>query len=209
MIYPVKNPRITSPFGMRTITDNKGVTTKFHSGVDFAPVVKGEIGDDIISVLDGEVVRLGYDENGYGKYIVIQHSNCCTLYAHLVFKGVKVAVGDKVKQGQVIAMMGNTGHCVGGGRYPGAHLHFEVRDIDFDQRFFTNERDGRKYKAIDPIKAIIGEEVKTMEKTKYEIEIDEAREYVIKNGISDGTDGKKEMTREQLWVMLYRLSKLK
>ncbi len=66
------------------------------------------------------VVRTGGSNGGYGNYIVIAHDNGTqTLYAHNS-KNL-VSVGDKVDQGQTIALMGHTGHAKGN------HVHFEVR----------------------------------------------------------------------------------
>lgn len=84
--------------------------------------------DNIVSHSDGTVV--GYRNNyattdstgnSYGNYVKVKHDNdYYTLYAHMVYKSVKVKTGDKVKKGQVLGAMGNTGHSFG------AHLHFEV-----------------------------------------------------------------------------------
>lgn len=84
--------------------------------------------DNIVSHSDGVVVayRNNYATNdktgnSYGNYVKIKHdNNYYTLYAHMVYKSVKVKTGDYVKKGQVIGSMGNTGHSFG------AHLHFEV-----------------------------------------------------------------------------------
>ena len=60
--------------------------------------------------------------NSYGNYVKIKHdNNYYTLYAHMQYNSVTVKTGDKVKAGDVIGYMGNTGHSFGG------HLHFEVR----------------------------------------------------------------------------------
>jgi len=71
-------------------------------------------------------------ERTYGNYVKIKHDNgYYTLYAHIAYNTVKVKAGERVKKGQVLGYMGNTGYSFGG------HLHFEVRD--------TND------KKIDPV----------------------------------------------------------
>lgn len=91
-----------------------------HTGVDLlAP-----IGTPIHAVLGGvvEVVSNGgMGFRGYGKVIVINHNGeLWTLYSHNSSNNVKV--GQRVKQGDVIAKVGRTG------RATGSHLHFEVRN---------------------------------------------------------------------------------
>jgi hypothetical protein len=88
--------------------------------------------DNIVAHSDGIVVgyRNNYATNdktgnSYGNYVKIKHdNNYYTLYAHMVYKSVKVKTGDKVKKGELLGSMGNTGHS------SGAHLHFEVRRGD-------------------------------------------------------------------------------
>ena len=85
--------------------------------------------DYITAHSDGVVVeyRKSYattdkEGNSYGNYVKIKHdNNYYTLYAHMQYNSVTVKTGDKVKAGDVIGYMGNTGHSFGG------HLHFEVR----------------------------------------------------------------------------------
>lgn len=89
-----------------------------HTGVDIA--VTGGTGTPVLASADG-VVSLAKNTNvGYGRHIIIDHGNgYTTLYAHN--SALYVSVGERVKQGQVIAGMGRTGNATG------VHVHFEVR----------------------------------------------------------------------------------
>jgi len=85
-----------------------------HTGVDIA----AREGDPVWAAADGEVSFAGWD-NYFGNKIEIKHSDKLTsLYGHNAKLLVKV--GDKVKQGQVIALVGTTGQS------SGPHLHYEV-----------------------------------------------------------------------------------
>lgn len=113
--------------GMCIITQNykKGV----HDGVDL--VNTNSKGDHIlgweVAHSAGTVVGYrnnctGFEKGSYGNYVKIKHDNgYYTLYGHMAYNTVKVKTGDKVKKGQVLGYMGNTGYSFGG------HLHFEVR----------------------------------------------------------------------------------
>lgn len=89
-----------------------------YNAVDIA----ARTGTNVLASASGEVIisrTYGYN-GGYGKYIVVKHSNGTqTLYAHLSQNFVYA--GAQVVQGQVIGAVGNTG------RSTGPHLHFEVR----------------------------------------------------------------------------------
>ncbi len=64
-------------------------------------------------------------EFGYGNYVKLDHGNgFTTTYGHLRYPSVTVRLGERVRQGQVLGFMGNTGHSTG------IHLHFEVRYRD-------------------------------------------------------------------------------
>lgn len=97
-----------------------------HNGIDLVGY-KSQL-DYIVAHSDGTVVecRNNYAKNdktgnSYGNYVKIKHdNNYYTLYSHMAYKSVTVKKGDKVKKGQVIGYMGNTGYSFG------AHLHFEV-----------------------------------------------------------------------------------
>lgn len=85
----------------------------------------------ILAAADGEVIEVRNNvicqgcQFGYGNYVKIDHGNGFTaIYAHLRYPSVNVEVSDKVRQGQTLAFMGNTGHSTG------IHLHFEIRYLN-------------------------------------------------------------------------------
>ena len=89
-----------------------------HNGIDLASYA----GAPVFASADGTVIisRNSGWNGGYGKYIVISHTNGTqTLYSHL--NATNVSVGSKVKQGETIGFVGNTG------KSTGPHLHFETR----------------------------------------------------------------------------------
>lgn len=87
-----------------------------HDGIDI-PAPKGT---PIVAVDHGVVIYSDNGIRGYGNMIVLSHGDdIFTVYAHN--NKNKVDKGDKVKKGQVIGEVGNTG------RSTGAHLHFEIR----------------------------------------------------------------------------------
>lgn len=109
-IWPVPNTHnITSGYGYRW--------GRTHSGLDISNGVTDEA---IVASDGGTVVWAGYDNSGYGNYIIIDHGNGYqTLYGHC--NSLYVSVGEYVYQGQTIAGMGTTGDSTG------THLHFEIR----------------------------------------------------------------------------------
>jgi len=110
--WPVEDGWISSGFGDR----NDPFTGKraFHSGVDIA----GKTGLHIKVVADG-VVTVSTTKSGYGIIVEVNHGKgYVTRYAHALVSMVEV--GDRVKKGEIIAVMGSTG------RSTGAHVHFEV-----------------------------------------------------------------------------------
>ncbi|MEJ2391814.1 MAG: M23 family metallopeptidase [Gammaproteobacteria bacterium] len=109
---PVKHGWLSSYFGMRT--DPFTGRLAFHPGMDFA----GKMGSDVIAVAAGVVTYAG-KRSGYGNLVEIDHGNgYATRYGHN--SKILVSVGQTVKKGQVIALMGSTG------RSTGPHVHFEV-----------------------------------------------------------------------------------
>ena len=109
---PVKSGWMSSYFGKRT--DPFTGKPAYHRGVDFA----GKEGAEVIAVADG-VVTWSSNRYGYGEMVEINHGNgYATRYAHN--SSNLVAVGDEVRKGQTVALMGDTG------RATGPNLHFEV-----------------------------------------------------------------------------------
>ena len=78
------------------------------------------MGTPILAAADGVVLSADVSTVGYGNHIIVAHAGgLLTLYGHL--ESMLVKVGDAVKAGQVIALMGSTGNSTG------PHCHFEVR----------------------------------------------------------------------------------
>lgn len=105
------------------ITSNYGYRRRFrrhHNGVD----LKLNIGDTVRAAFDGRVRIVNFERRGYGKYVVVRHTNDLeTVYGHL--SEFLVEPGTYVRAGQAIALGGNTG------RSTGPHLHFETRYMGY------------------------------------------------------------------------------
>lgn len=109
---PVVNGFISSYFGERA--DPFDGREAFHKGVDFA----GAPGSNVTAVAAGIVIWAG-ERSGYGKLVEINHGDgFVTRYAHN--ERTLVSVGETVKRGEPVALMGSTG------RSTGPHVHFEV-----------------------------------------------------------------------------------
>ncbi|MDH3980218.1 MAG: M23 family metallopeptidase [Gammaproteobacteria bacterium] len=108
----VEHGLLSSKYGKRIdpFTGKQG----HHKGIDIA----GKEGSSILAVADG-VVTWSRERTGYGKLVEINHGNgYVTRYGHN--KQQLVKVGDTVRKGEAIALMGSTG------RSTGPHVHIEV-----------------------------------------------------------------------------------
>lgn len=113
-LHPLKSGRISSHFGIRNDPFDNHLAK--HEGTDIA----APKGTEIIAAAGGTVSYIGYDDDGYGKYFKISHSeDVLTLYAHC--SEILVEKGQQIKAGEVVALVGSTGQSTGN------HLHFEIR----------------------------------------------------------------------------------
>jgi len=116
-IQPVANKdlkRMASGYGYRIHPIYK--TRKMHYGMDFS----AKTGTEIYTTGDGIVSKVKRSKRGYGNYVKINHGfGYETLYAHMSKYIVKK--GQKVKRGEVIGFVGNSGISTA------PHLHYEVR----------------------------------------------------------------------------------
>ena len=111
-VKPISGGRLTSGFGKRN-APKKGAST-YHKGVDWATPT----GTPVYASCGGTVAKAGWG-SGYGYVVYINHADGRqTRYGHL--SKVLVSVGQSVKQGDRIALSGNTGVSTG------PHLHFEI-----------------------------------------------------------------------------------
>ena len=122
---PIKRGWISSFFGMRT--NPFSGKSEMHKGMDFA----GKMGSKVYAVAGGVVTWSG-PRYGYGNLVEISHGNgYVTRYGHNASN--IVIVGEAVKKGQIVSLMGSTG------RSTGPHVHFEVL---------------KKGKRVDPLKFV-------------------------------------------------------
>lgn len=127
---PVEKGWISSYYGKRT--DPFSGKQAMHNGLDFA----GKEGSDIVAVAAGVVTWAG-TRSGYGNMVEVSHGDgFITRYAHN--QENLVAIGDVVRKGDNIALMGKSG------RATGAHVHFEVykhgRPVDPSSYVARNRR---------------------------------------------------------------------
>lgn len=109
---PIKRGWISSFFGMRT--NPFSGKSEMHKGMDFA----GKMGSKVYAVAGGVITWSG-PRYGYGNLVEVSHGNgYVTRYGHNASN--IVVVGEAVKKGQIVSLMGSTG------RSTGPHVHFEV-----------------------------------------------------------------------------------
>lgn len=140
-IQPVSNKqlsRMASGYGYRIHPIYK--TRKMHAGMDFS----AKTGTEIYATGDGVISKVRRSKRGYGNHVKINHGfGYETLYAHM--SKYIVRKGQKVKRGEVIGYVGNTGTSVA------PHLHYEVHK---DKRkinpvnFYYNDLNPEEYEKM-------------------------------------------------------------
>lgn len=104
--------RITATFGQQGAYWAKG-----HKGIDF---VASDL--RVFCTCNGTVTRIGWDENGWGRYVRVQDAEGRShLFCHLVKDSVRVQVGEAVTPLTVVGTMGATGNVTG------VHVHYELQ----------------------------------------------------------------------------------
>jgi len=111
LMWPVARHKVSQKFRPEGSSRRKS-----HDGID----ISAPRGTRIYAPADGTVIYAGHRFHGYGRMIMIEHSPIfTTLYGHC--QKLLVHSGEAVKRGNLIALVGRTGHATA------PHLHFEVR----------------------------------------------------------------------------------
>jgi LysM repeat protein len=172
-MYPVKANKltVTSYFGPRTYTYQGRQISDYHKGIDLIG------GTEIVAFADGVVTATCNSGVQYGQacYVRIKHpSGWQTLYYHLKSGSVCVSVGQAVKRGQKLGIMGATGQATG------VHLHFQIDK-------------GSSASAINPYDYVFnGKEFETTSSGKKSNE--EIAREVIRGDWGNGQDRKDRLT---------------
>jgi hypothetical protein len=109
-MIPVTGPTVVTSYMARS-------NGAYHQGLDIG--TDRPESPDIIAADAGVVTAVSWDATGYGNYAILRHGSEYTLYGHMAYKP-GVLTGQKLQQGDVIGIMGDTGNA------EGRHLHFEI-----------------------------------------------------------------------------------
>jgi len=113
--WPVQGGRITQGFGMTSFARSGAYGGAGHNGID----IGAPNGTPVYTTASGTVVSVGFNDNSYGKWIVIKHTDgYYSLYGHLSQQ--RVSNGQNVNRGDRIGDIGATGFATG------PHLHFTI-----------------------------------------------------------------------------------
>jgi murein DD-endopeptidase MepM/ murein hydrolase activator NlpD len=111
-------------YGVSSYTDSYGFADRdvnYHHGDD----IFGELGQPLLAVADGTVFSIGWNRLGGNRLWLRDHQGNLFYYAHLAAFSISARNGARVKAGEVIGFMGNTGDAEG----TSTHVHFEVHPV--------------------------------------------------------------------------------
>lgn len=167
-MYPIRANKlsITSYFGPRSYTYRGKKINDYHKGIDLIAKPNNR-NEDILAFADGVVTSVQKTGRQYGTgcYVRLKHSNgYYTLYYHLKSGSVCVNVGDNVKKGQKLGVIGATGQATG------VHLHFQIDkgssasainpyDYLFSGKEFISSNNSQGGSSSSSVKFKIGDEV--------------------------------------------------
>jgi len=117
-------PYMFPVYGPSSFVDTYGAEradVNYHHGDD----IFGELGQPLLAVANGTVFSVGWNRVGGNRLWLRDHQGNLFYYAHLAAFSTNVRNGARVKAGQVVGFMGNTGDAEGAV----AHLHFEVHPV--------------------------------------------------------------------------------
>lgn len=212
MKVPIKSNKvnITSKYGNRKYWYQGKLVKDFHNGIDLVPSPCNN--NEILAYEDGIVTSLQKTGSQYGTgcYVRLKHNNgLYTLYYHLKSKSICVNVGDKVKKGQKLGIIGTTG------RSTGIHLHFQIdkgtskasiNPYDYlfnDKSFINNTDDLSKYTDKELVKMVWQGKFGNGEERKQKLG---ARYSVVQCLVNQGI-GKDETPKEDIKIDLLTLVK--
>lgn len=146
-IRPLRSDEIShlaSGYGMRIHPVYK--VRRMHPGIDFS----APVGTPIYATADGVIQKVEFSFSGYGKMIDIDHGfGYMTRYAHM--HGFAVKKGQRIKRGELIGYVGNTGLSTG------PHLHYEVHingKVVNPVYYFFNDLNAEDYENILKLAAV-------------------------------------------------------
>ena len=162
-----------------------------HKGIDICDSSR-----DLYSICDGKVTVVGWDPNGWGRYVSIQPEGFprirCIL-CHFVKDGVNVKVGQKVTRTTVLGTMGTTGNS------SGIHVHVEIRVTD---------KNGKNAKSVNPAEymGIKNEKANNLNASDYKTTV-EASNAIFQKMIND-YDGVKAQPTTLYNVKIVKINNL-
>lgn len=203
--YPIDGPfRVTSKYGPRN-TGIAGAST-FHKGIDIGRDFS-KPSTNVLSVKAGTVSFCGWNKYR-GWYIIIKHSDeVSTLYQHLASMP-KLKVGDRVRAGQVLGVMGNSSDKAV--LSVAVHLHFEVqvngKPVDPAPYFLHLEEEvtSMTEKELREFVTKIVKEIMKGSDTKVSAWAKDTVSKAKEMGITDGTRPGGTATREEVVTMIVR-----